>query len=193
MSLYTALGQPGGGPSRYPSWSSSITWWEQDKTVHKFIRSWHTKIILLLFLCLQMACAPDSISHTWAHQSSTHHWLGRTSFVELPKNHIANMPNYNLKQRHTCYLKRWPFQRNHSFRILRHIILSIINISGHSKICNLFMIRKRLLSPFSAHLASFFIIHQNVPCSKVPVYKFLLGQVLHTFGNLMTEPQQLLR
>ena len=139
----------------------------------------------------QMVCVPDSISHTWARQSSTHHWLWSTSWNEQPT--MVAMQHCNLikhdwvnllQELSTSWESFLPETRNShcqtslgtSQNLQSAGVLSLNMISGtyNQKI---------------SHLASLLVIHQDVPGSKVSVYKALLGQVLHTWGNLTTVPQ----
>ena len=46
--------------------------------------------------------------------------------------------------------------------------------------------------PSDAYLALCVCCQQYVPCSKVSVDETLLGEVLHSIGNLLTEPEQLI-
>ena len=47
--------------------------------------------------------------------------------------------------------------------------------------------------PPEAYLALCVCCQQYVPCSKVSVDETLLGEVLHSISNLLTESQQLIR
>ena len=72
-----------------------------------------------------------------------------------------------------------PFYRNQTST--RGITFVIFQISRHAKICNLHAEKQMIdLVRCSSYLACLVIIHQDVPGSKVSVYKALLGQVLHT-------------
>ena len=85
-----------------------------------------------------------------------------------------------------------PFHRNHTSS--GSVIIFILQISRHAKVSNLKIVKPSITINVLIYLAfSPTTIHQDVPGSKVSMYKALLGQVLHTRGNLKTVPQQLLR
>ena len=67
-----------------------------------------------------------------------------------------------------------------SFTIVRHTSWNLINEDTTMTPCLLIY----------DHLARPLVIHQDVPGSKISVYKALLGQVLHTWGNLTTETEE---
>ena len=95
----------------------------------------------------QKVCVPDSISHTWHSQSSTHHWQWSTSCNEVPTIIERSINSYYLRHQMLVqssvvwimtmsYLGCCPFDGD--FPSMRNVVVPVLQVSRQTKVTNLF-------------------------------------------------------